>query len=49
MHFDPDFGDLTYGDIAKRRGRDIAKLNSGDLIAFYSGLRSIHGINDSLF
>jgi hypothetical protein len=39
MHLDPDFEHLTYGDVGDRRGREIANMNRGDLIAFYAGLR----------
>ena len=40
MHLDPDFAELTYGDHG-HRGRPLRGLQHGDLIAFYSGLRSI--------
>jgi hypothetical protein len=39
MHLDPDFEHLTYGDTGARRGRSLAELGRGDLIAFYAGLR----------
>ena len=39
MHLDPDFAHLTYGDVGSRRGSDIRKLVSGDLVVFYAGLR----------
>lgn len=41
MHLDPDFNHLTYGD-TKRRGKPLLDLDKGDLIVFYSGLKSIH-------
>lgn len=41
MHLDPDFDHLTYGDNGAKRGAGIATLNSGDLVVFYAGLRSI--------
>ena len=41
MHLDPDFSHLTYGDKFTRRGKGIAQLNPGDMLVFYSGLRSI--------
>lgn len=41
MHLDPDFDYLTYGDNGTRRGVGIAKLDTGDILAFYAGLRSI--------
>jgi hypothetical protein len=40
MHLDPDFGTLTYGD-TERRGRGLADLEAGDLVAFYAGLRPV--------
>ena len=49
MHLDPDFQELTYGDIDGPRGRKIANLRNGDLIAFYAGLRPIRKHNDRLF
>lgn len=39
MHLDPDFDRLTYGDDGARRGRGLARLRAGDLVAFYAGLR----------
>ena len=39
MHLDPDFEHLTYGDDGARRGRGAARLERGDFIAFYAGLR----------
>jgi len=41
MHLDPDFETLTYGDDGGRRGAGILALGSGDLLAFYAGLRPI--------
>jgi hypothetical protein len=41
MHLDPDFGELTYGDVGSRRGKRITELSEGDLIVFYAGLRPI--------
>lgn len=40
MHLDPDFGALTYGD-TERRGRGLADLEPGDVVAFYAGLRPV--------
>lgn len=40
-HLDPDFRWLTYGDNGNARGRGMSQLTSGDLLVFYSGLRSI--------
>lgn len=41
MHLDPDFEHLTYGDNGDVRGREVRKLDPGDLLVFYSGLRSL--------
>jgi Nucleotide modification associated domain 3 len=41
VHLDPDFRFLTYGDNGAVRGKGIGQLKSGDLLVFYSGLRSI--------
>jgi hypothetical protein len=41
MHLDPDFDHLTYGDDARRRGAQIARLGRGELLVFYAGLRSV--------
>lgn len=41
LHLDPDFEYLTYGDNGDRRGSGIATLQRGDVVVFYSGLRSI--------
>lgn len=41
VHLDPDFRFLTYGDNGAVRGKGIARLKEGDLLVFYSGLRSI--------
>ncbi|MBN1574280.1 MAG: hypothetical protein JW984_13865 [Deltaproteobacteria bacterium] len=40
MHLDPDFENLTYGDQGKKGAR-IYKMNPGDFLVFYAGLRSI--------
>ena len=37
-HLDPDFSTLTYGDQGER-AKQIARLGSGDLLAFYASLR----------
>lgn len=47
MHLDPDFNFLTYGDKTCKngksieRGKQISKMQKGDILAFYSALRSI--------
>jgi hypothetical protein len=40
MHLDPDFNQLTYGDIHPRN-IPLLDLDQGDFIAFYAGMRSI--------
>jgi putative DNA base modification enzyme with NMAD domain len=47
-HLDPDFGYLTYGDSDSRAHQIRSKLNSGDLFAFYSGLRDLKQPNGQL-
>ncbi len=42
MHLDPDFQQLTYGDEGGRRGSRMVGMSSGDLLAFYAGLRPVH-------
>lgn len=42
MHLDPDFGHLTYGDCGARAEQIRSKLNRGDLLVFYSGLKDVH-------
>ena len=46
-HLDPDFGHLTYGDQG-RRGRSISRLQSGDLLAFFAGLRPVENSEKAL-
>jgi hypothetical protein len=41
IHLDPDFNELTYGDVGARRGAGIKGMVRGDLLAFYAGLRPI--------
>ena len=43
MHLDPDFEYLTYGDQGERAKQIQNKLGSGDVIAFYAGLRDVSG------
>ena len=42
LHHDPNFGDLTYGDVAgTRKGKRIhSDLSEGDIIGFYTGLQT---------
>jgi Nucleotide modification associated domain 3 len=42
-HLDPDFDELTYGDQGQRGKRINALLTAGDLLAFFSALRSVDG------
>lgn len=46
-HLDPDFDWLTYGDQGQR-GRRIASLGGGDLLAFFASLRPVNDENTSL-
>jgi hypothetical protein len=39
-HLDPDFDYLTYGDQGQR-GRSISRLQRGDMLAFFAGLRPV--------
>lgn len=48
MHLDPDFNELTYGDVGARRGSQIAQLENGDFLAFYAGLKPCAPTNDNL-
>jgi len=45
IHYDPNFDELTYGDKRGRggRGSDIAALNSGDGLGFYTGIEDGDG------
>jgi hypothetical protein len=47
MHLDPDFKELTYGDIHPRN-IPLLDLVRDDFIAFYAGLRSIQKEDESL-
>src|SRR6266571_9218719 len=38
MHLDPDFEQLTYGDLSERRKQIRTHLSAGDYIVFYAGL-----------
>jgi hypothetical protein len=41
MHLDPDFAHLTYGDDGSRRGSRLVQFGTGDILAFYAGLRPV--------
>jgi hypothetical protein len=47
-HLDPDFAHLTYGDNGVRRGRGLADFESGDVVAFFAGLRPVRPWRDPL-
>jgi hypothetical protein len=49
MHLDPDFDELTYGDVGNRRGAGIRQLDRGDLVVFYAGLRPIRRSNRLIY
>jgi Nucleotide modification associated domain 3 len=46
-HLDPDFDNLTYGDQGQR-GRSISKLQRGDVLAFFAGLRPMQKTDGAL-
>ena len=46
-HLDPDFPFLTYGDQGQR-ARSICKLQGGDLLVFFAGLRAVENPYRSL-
>lgn len=48
MHLDPDFENLTYGDVGDRRGAEIRRMTAGDRIVFYSGMRPVTPFRDRL-
>jgi hypothetical protein len=47
MHYDPNFEELTFGDKRGRggRGSDLAALNPGDVLGFYTGIEDGEGKN----
>ncbi len=48
-HLDPDFEYLTYGDNGHKRGKSLAGLQTGDFVAFYSGMRPLTPARPELF
>lgn len=42
LHFDPEFKTFTYGDPTKPK-QSLKKLESGDLLVFYAGLKGWEG------
>ncbi|SFN54087.1 Nmad3 family putative nucleotide modification protein [Dokdonella immobilis] len=49
MHLDPDFAHLSYGDQGQKGKQIRETLKSGDLIAFYSGLRDTRRPNGLVY
>lgn len=47
MHLDPDFSALTYGDCGQRAAQ-IRRLERGDLLVFYAGLKPLDARSSSL-
>jgi hypothetical protein len=54
-HVDPDFSELTYGDVDgtdvstgknNHRGRPLRNAQENDILVFYAGLREIHKISN---
>src|SRR3954470_21857290 len=48
MHLDPDFSQLTYGDVGNRRGARMASMSAGDVLVFYAGLRPVYPCEQTL-
>ncbi len=42
MHLDPDFEHLSYGDVGQRGQQIRDKLQPGDTVLFYAGLRDVN-------
>jgi len=40
-HYDPEFETFTYGDPTRNKRAQLLRLDDGDMIVFYAGLRSI--------
>lgn len=40
-HYDPEFDTFTYGDPTKPKRDQLSKLDHGDLLVFYAGLKPI--------
>lgn len=38
-HYDPEFDTFTYGDPARNKSRQLLRLDEGDMLVFYAGLR----------
>src|SRR5574340_95386 len=39
-HYDPEFESFTYGDPTPKKRAQLLRLNDGDLLVFYAGLRA---------
>jgi hypothetical protein len=42
-HYDPEFTTYTYGDVARIKCTQLARLTEGDLLVFYAGLEPVDG------
>lgn len=40
-HYDPEFETFTYGDPTRNKRRQLLRLDEGDLLLFYAGLRPL--------
>jgi hypothetical protein len=40
-HYDPEFETFTYGDPGKQKRSQLLRLDKGDLLVFYAGLRPV--------
>lgn len=40
-HYDPEFETFTYGDPTPKKRTQLLRLNDGDLLVFYAGLRPV--------
>lgn len=47
-HHDPDFENMTYGDVDSARSASTLNMQSGDIIAFYAGLKPIKSCDHKL-
>jgi len=42
VHYDPNFDELTFGDWADQRGKQLAKLSEGDRLFFLTSLTPVN-------
>lgn len=40
-HYDPEFDTFTYGDPTRNKRTQLLRLNDGDILVFYAGLRPV--------